>query len=98
MDLLWSGICLFAGLLLAAFFFNIALRLGQADVVEADKSAARVGRSWGKALLGQARTVDDWLPYARIKAGMIYNERENRFEASGRLSNEAFGRIFRRRA
>jgi hypothetical protein len=56
-----------------------------------------VNFNWKDAIRGRARTVDDWLPDAHIKAGMIYNEKENRFEVSGRLSNEAFGRIFRRR-
>ena len=96
MSLFWSGVFLFAGLLFAAFFFNIALRLSLADEQESEKSAARVGRNPFKAAFGRARTVEDWLPDARVKAGMIYNKKENRFEVSGRLSNEAFGRIFHR--
>lgn len=97
MSLMWSGVFLFGGLFLAAFIFNIGFNLWRADVIESEKCAARVNHSFWKALRGQARTVDDWLPDARVKAGMIYNEKENRFEVSGRLSNEAFGRIFRHR-
>ncbi len=97
MSLFLSGTALFVGLLLAAFFLNISYRLIRADPVESSKSATRVGGKLRNAVFGRARTIDDWLPDARIKAGMIYNEKDERFEVSGRLSNEAFGRIFRSR-
>jgi len=97
MSMFWSGTFLFAGLLVAAFLFNLAFRLLRADTVESEKSAARVNNSLMSSLFGRARTTDDWLPDARIKAGMVYNEKKDRFESSGRLSNEAFDRIFRDR-
>jgi len=92
-----NGLILLGGLFLAAFFFNLALRLGRVDALEAEKSASRVNRNFKEALFGRARTVDDWLPDARIKAGLIYNQDKNRLEPSGRLSNDAFGRVFRPR-
>jgi hypothetical protein len=97
MSSLCNGLLLVAGLFVAAFCFNIALRLHNADAIESDKSAARVGKSFFEAIRGRAKTVDDWLPDARVKAGMVYNKNDKRFEVSGRLSNEAFSRIFRRR-
>ena len=96
MAVMIESILLLAGLFLSAFFFNLALRLTRVDVEESDKSASRVAHSLSRALTGGASSVDDWLPDARVKAGLVYNKNANRFEVSGRLSNEAFGRIFRR--
>lgn len=91
-----ESVLLLAGLFLSAFLFNLALRLTRVDVEESDKSASRVANSLRKAVTGRALSVDDWLPDARVKAGLVYNKNAKRLEISGRLSNESFGRIFRR--
>ncbi len=88
-----SYIGLAVGLALAAALLSIALRLARADRIEGQKGAARV-RTVSDSVMGRARTHDDWLPDGRIKGGMIFNRKENRIEASGRLSDEAFSRIF----
>jgi hypothetical protein len=82
------------GLSLAAMLFTIAYKLFRLDRFEAKKGASRV-KNVSDAVMGRARTRDDWMPDGRIKGGMIYNRRENRIEVSGRLSDEAFDRIFR---
>ena len=82
------------GLSATAILLSIALKLFRLDRFEAKKGASRV-RGISDALMGRARTRDDWLPDGRIKGGMIYNRRENRIEVCGRLSDESFDRIFR---
>lgn len=83
-----------AGFSLAAVFAAFAFKLIRLDKYEAKKGSSRV-RSVADAIMGRARTRDDWMPDGRIKGGMIYNRRDNRIEVSGRLSDEAFHRIFR---
>lgn len=82
-----------AGFSVAAVFTSIAIKLIRVDLFEAKKGTARVA-SVSDAVMGRARTRDDWMPDGRIKGGMIYNRKENRIEVSGRLSDEAFDRIF----
>ncbi|MHC4040604.1 hypothetical protein [Bradyrhizobium sp. 23AC] len=82
------------GLSLAAVMFSIAYKLFRLNRFEAKKSALRV-KGVSDAVMGRARTRDDWLPDGRIKGGMIFNRRDNRIEVCGRLSDEAFDRIFR---
>lgn len=89
-----SYIGLALGLSLAALLVSFALRLLRADRVEAKKSAARVNGP-ADVVMGRARTRDDWLPDGRIKGGMIFNKAKNRIEICGRLSDEAFNRVFR---
>jgi hypothetical protein len=84
------AVTLLAAGLLAGFGFRLLF----ADKVEGRKSAARV-RSLRDALMGRARTRDDWMPDGRIKGGMIYNRRKKRLEVSGRLSNDTLDRVFR---
>jgi hypothetical protein len=83
-----------AGLSAAAVLISLAYKLFRLDRFEAKKGSSRV-RGVSDAVMGRARPRDDWMPDGRIKGGMIYNRRENRIEVSGRLSDEAFGRIFR---
>ncbi|MDI4234757.1 hypothetical protein OZ411_18295 [Bradyrhizobium sp. Arg237L] len=82
------------GLSLAAVLLSIAYRLFRLNRFEAKKSASRV-KGVSDAVMGRARTRDDWLPDGRIKGGMIFNRRDNRIEVCGRLSDKAFDRIFR---
>lgn len=82
------------GLSIAVIPLVIACRLARIDRFEAKRSASRV-QGVKDAIMGRARTRSDWLPDGRIKAGMTFNRRENRIEVSGRLSDEAFDRIFR---
>ena len=95
MSLLWSYIFLFVGSIVSGMVLSVVLWLRRADRLEASKSAARVD-SMKAALLGRARTTDDWIPDARVQGGMIFNKKHNRFEVSGRLSDDTFSRIFRR--
>ncbi|HWV42021.1 hypothetical protein [Pseudorhodoplanes sp.] len=78
----------------AAILVSFALKLLRADRIEAKKSASRVD-GLADVLMGRAKTRDDWLPDGRIKGGMIFNKSKNRIEICGRLSDEAFNRIFR---
>lgn len=91
--LLLSYFGLAAGLGVAATLISVAIRLSSVDRFEAKRGAAR-SASWFGAIMGRARTRDDWLPDGRIKGGMVYNRSENRIEVCGRLSDEAFDRIF----
>lgn len=84
------------GLSFAVIIFSFALRLWRLDRFEAKKSSARIKGSMD-AVMGRARTRDDWMPDGRIKGGMIYNRRENRIEISGRLSDESYDRVFGRK-
>jgi hypothetical protein len=83
------------GLTAAAIFASLAIKLVRLDRFEAKKGASRVKGGFFDAVMGRARTRDDWMPDGRIKGGMIYNRKENRLEVCGRLSDEAFDRIFR---
>jgi hypothetical protein len=89
-----SYIILAVGLVLAAWCFGFAIRLLRADRVEGRKSAARAV-SLTNALLGRLRTRDDWMPDARVKAGMTYNTNKDRIEVGGRLSDDSLDRVFR---
>lgn len=77
-----------------AFLLSIAFKLMRLNRYEAKKSSKRVD-TINDAIMGRARTRDDWMPDGRIKGGMIFNRKEKRIELSGRLSDEAFDRIFR---
>jgi hypothetical protein len=81
------------GFSLAAVLLSIALKLFRLDRFEAKKGASRV-KGISDAVMGRTRTRDDWMPDRRIKGGMIFNRRDNRIEVCGRLSDEAFDRIF----
>lgn len=94
MGLALSYLTLAGGLLFAAGLLSIALRLIRADKIEGKKSAVRTPKILD-ALLGRARTRDDWIPDARVQAGMVYNKRKGRLEISGRLSRDTFDRVFR---
>lgn len=94
MSLAVSYFVLVVGVAIAALLFRLAIRLHRADRIESRKSAARV-RSLKDALLGRALTREDFLPDARVKAGIIYNMRKKRIEVSGRLSSESLDRVFR---
>ncbi len=94
MDLLISYAILAGGIIVAAILARFALRLLTVDRIESKKSAARVS-SLVDALMGRARTREDWLPDARVKGGMIYNKKKKRLEISGRLSDDSFDRVFR---
>jgi hypothetical protein len=94
MSLTASYLILAVGIAIAAIFLKLAVRLIRADAVESRKSAARV-RTFADALLGRALIRDDLLPDARVQGGIVYNEKENRIEVSGRLSSESLGRVFR---
>lgn len=83
-----------AGLTLVALLLLIAYKLFRLDRFEAKKGASRV-KGVSDAVMGRARTRDDWMPDGRVKGGMIFNRRDNRIEVCGRLSDEAFHRIFR---
>jgi hypothetical protein len=83
-----------AGFSVAAILLSLAYKLIRLDRFEAKKGSSRV-RSMADAVMGRARTRDDWMPDGRIKGGMVFNRKENRIEVSGRLSDEAFDRIFR---
>lgn len=83
-----------AGLTAAAIFASFAIKLFRIDRFEAKKGSNRVG-GISDAVMGRARPNDDWMPDGRIKGGLIYNRKENRLEVCGRLSDEAFDRIFR---
>jgi len=93
MNLLLSYIVLLFGVCLSSILFWFAIRLLRVDKFEGEKNAARA-RTIKDALLGRARTRDDWMPDARVKAGMIFNRGEQRLEVSGRLSNDSFNRAF----
>lgn len=82
-----------AGLVAGAWLFGFALRLLTADRVESRKSAARA-TSVMNAIRGRFLTKEDWIPDARVKAGMVYNTREQRIEITGRLSDDSFDRVF----
>lgn len=94
MALVSSYLILAGGFFVAAILLSIAIRLLRADKIESKKSAARVLSMWS-AVLGQARTRDDWIPDARVKGGMIFNKGKKRLEISGRLSEDSFDRVFR---
>lgn len=96
MSLLWSYGALLALVVVLAVALNLLRRLLTADHIESQKSAERV-KSLADAILGRTRTRDDWLPDARVKGGMVYNKDAKRLEVSGRLSDDSFSRIFRRR-
>ncbi|TWB07302.1 hypothetical protein FBZ96_1011123 [Bradyrhizobium stylosanthis] len=83
-----------AFLSVAAALLSIALKLIRLNKFEAKKGSLRVD-TISDAVMGRARTRDDWMPDGRIKGGMIFNRKENRIEVSGRLSDESFDRIFR---
>jgi hypothetical protein len=89
-----SYLVLAIGLLVAASLFAFAARLLRANKVESSKSAARAPSVWD-AMLGKARTKDDWIPDARVKGGMVYNKTEKRIEIGGRLSEDSLDRVFR---
>ena len=91
---IYSYIVLALGLLLAAWAFAFAIRLIKADKIESSKSAARAP-SLADAIMGRARTRDDWIPDARVKGGMIYNKKKKRIEVGGRLSDDSLDRVFR---
>jgi hypothetical protein len=94
MSLTMNYVILLAGVITAAWFFRLAIRLHRADRGESRKSAARV-RSFKDAALGRAITRDDFLPDARVQGGIVYNLIAKRIEVSGRLSGESLDRIFR---
>jgi hypothetical protein len=94
MILFWSYLALGGGVLLAALFLRLAIKLYRADNIEGKKSAARASSIRG-AIRGRARMHEDWIPDARIRGGMIYNKKAKRLEISGRLSDESFDRVFR---
>jgi hypothetical protein len=94
MQLIGSYIALFTGIFLSIVSFRIMIKLIFADKIESSKSANRVN-SIKDAILGRARTHDDWIPDARIQGGLVYNERKNRIEVTGRNSDSAFRRVFR---
>ncbi|ODM80565.1 hypothetical protein A6X20_22775 [Bradyrhizobium elkanii] len=83
-----------AFLSVAAALLSIAIKLIRLNRFEAKKGWARVDTISG-AIMGRARTRDDWMPDGRIKGGMIFNRNKHRIEVSGRLSDESFDRIFR---
>jgi len=92
--LLWSYITLLIGAGLAGLLFNLSYRLACADKIESKRSAAR-SRTPLNAILGRARIHDDFMPDARVKAGLIYNKKKKRIEISGRLSPDSLKRVFR---
>lgn len=89
----WDYLFLALGLLAASACIGVAVRLLRTDRLERKKSAKRAS-SIRDAIMGRSRTVDDWIPDARIKAGMIYNKKRKRLEVSGRLSEDSFNRVF----
>lgn len=95
MGLFFSYAALVAGAFLIGLLVRVFIGLVRVDRLESKKSAARVS-SIKDALLGRARTMDDWLPDARVKGGMVFNKRANRLEVSGRLSDDSFARVFKR--
>ena len=92
--LIFNYIGLAIGLAFTAIFLNLAICLLRADRLERKKSAARTG-SISDAVMGRARTSDDWIPDGRVRGGMIYNRRKKRLEVRGRLSRDALDRVFR---
>lgn len=94
MNLIASYLVLAGGIIAAAGLLRVAVRLMRVDKIESKKSAARASTGWS-AVRGRARTRDDWIPDARVKAGLIYNRGEKRLEISGRLSDDSLDRIFR---
>lgn len=93
--LILNYIGLAIGLVVAVWLFRLAFRLLTLDKPEAKKSAARAPSFWA-AVLGRSRTMDDWVPDGRVKAGMVYNRRKKRLEMSARLSDDSLDRVFRR--
>jgi hypothetical protein len=89
-----SYIGLGVGLAVSAVLVSFAVHLLRADRLESRKSAARAG-SLSDAIMGRAKTRDDWMPDGRVKGGMIYNRKKKRIEISGRLSNDTLDRVFR---
>jgi hypothetical protein len=94
MSLAASYLVLAVGIVLTAIALKVTIRLIRADGIESRKSAARV-RSLKDAVLGRAIIRDDFLPDARVQAGMVYNETEKRLEVSGRLSVDSLERVYR---
>ena len=94
MTIALSYLLLALGLLLAAWLFAFAYRLLRSDKNEGRKGAARVA-SLKDAVLGRARTKDDWMPDARVKGGMVYNHKEKRIEIGGRLSDDSLDRVIK---
>lgn len=72
-----------------AFFWKII----RADHNELRKNQRR-SQTLNSALLGRAKTRDDWLPDARVQGGMVFNKKHNRIEITGKLSNESLDRVF----
>lgn len=89
-----SYIALGIGLLVLSILCQVVMVLIRADRTEAKKSASRVA-GWIAALRGRAVVRDDVLPDGRMQAGMVYNVKYNRFEASGRNSEETLARVFK---
>jgi len=94
MNLFISYAVLGFGFVLGAWALAFAFRLWRSDKLEGSKSAARAG-TVTNAVMGRARTRDDWIPDARVKGGMIFNRDKNRIEVSGRLSDDSLNRVFR---
>jgi len=76
----------------------VALRISvlarRVNVEEFEKNRHRV-KSFRESILGRVRISDDWLPDGRVRGGMVFNQRENRLEISGKLSEDSVSRAFR---
>lgn len=66
---------------------RLAVRVLTFDRVEYEKSRARYG-SLKDALLGKAQVRRSEVPDGRVRAGIVYNQREDRIETNGKLRND----------
>lgn len=89
-----SFLAVIAAVFGAAVSFAFFWKMVFADHNELRKNQRR-SRTLASAILGRAKTRDDWLPDARVQGGMVFSRKHNRIEISGKLSNESLDRAFR---
>lgn len=66
---------------------RFAFKLLSYDRIEYEKSRARYA-SLSDAISGKARVKRSELPDGRVRAGIVYNLRQRRIEANGKLRND----------
>lgn len=71
---------------------RLAFRLFVYDKTEYDKSKARY-RSAFDAIRGAAIVKVGDVPDGRVRAGLVFNKKFNRFEPNGKLNNDVIDKV-----
>jgi len=80
------AVAVFAGGVSLALI-RFALKLMFQDPIEYQKSRARYPSAMG-AVSGKARVKRNHAPDGRVRAGIVFNSRQNRIEANGKIRND----------